>query len=103
MLPAISEPLMPLPAFSSGRIVLIAGLLAASLAACGRRGPLEAPLTQAELAAQQQGAQTQQQGALDDDDATVQGAGITVPVPTPRRRSRALTVPQEPFILDPLL
>ena len=96
---------MSLPAFFAGRIFVIAGLVALSLAACGRRGPLEAPLTSAELASQQQRAQAQQQRqqAQDDDEDEVQSAAVAVPTPTPRRRSRALTVPKEPFILDPLL
>jgi len=92
----MSPPLLP-----SGRALLIAGLIVLSLAACGRRGAPEAPLTAAELAAQQQGQQRQAAAADDDDDEA--GNAVMTPVPTARRRSRAYTIPKEPFILDPLL
>jgi hypothetical protein len=90
------------PFLVPGRALIIAGLIALSLAACGRRGSPEPPLTAAELAAQQQG-QQRQAGVVDDDDDDMGNAAVMTPVPTPRRRSRAYTVPKEPFILDPLL
>jgi predicted small lipoprotein YifL len=96
-----SETLMPSPFPLAGRALLIAGLIALSLAACGRRGAPEAPLTAAELATQQQGQQRQAASAGDDDE--LGNATVRTPVPTTRRRSRAYTIPQEPFILDPLL
>ena len=86
------------PLLLSGRALVIAGLIALTLAACGRRGAPEAPLSAAEVAAQQQ-RQAQAATADDDDDE----AAVMTPVPTARRRSRAYTIPQEPFILDPLL
>ena len=87
------------------RLILLAGLLAVALPACGRRGAPEAPLTSAEIAAQQSGqARQQRQAAAEDDDDEVDEATVIAPVPTPtRRRSRAYTIPKEPFILDPLL
>ena len=95
---------MSLPFFVTGRALLMAGMLVLALAACGRRGAPEAPLTAAEVAAQQQSAQARQaraQAAAEDDD---EPAGVMVPTPTPtRRRSRGYTIPQDPFILDPLL
>ena len=96
------------PPFSlPGRACLIAGVIALSLTACGRRGAPEAPLTSAEIAAQQQREQrqVQRQAATpaDDDDEVGSNATVMTPVPTPRRRSRAYTIPQQPFILDPLL
>jgi predicted small lipoprotein YifL len=97
-----SETLMPSSSPFPGRTLVIAGLIALSLAACGRRGALEAPLTPAELAAQQQGQQRQAAAAGADDDE-LGNATVRTPVPTTRRRSRAYTIPQEPFILDPLL
>jgi predicted small lipoprotein YifL len=110
MVRPVSEPLMSLPAPSVGRILLVAALLAGGLGGCGRRGAPEAPLTAAELAAEQQRAQAGQpalpRAASDDDDddeSTVRSPLLTAPVPTARRRSRAYTVPKEPFILDPLL
>ena len=88
-----------------GRAILVAGMLVLTLAACGRRGAPEAPLTAAEVAAQQQSAQARQQrqaaAAAEDDD---EAGGVMLPTPSPtRRRSRAYTIPQEPFVLDPLL
>ncbi len=96
---------MSLPFPIPGRALLMAGMLVLALGACGRRGPPEAPLTSAELAAQQQRAQARQQAeADDDDDNETRSATIMAPTPTPtRRRSRAYTIPKEPFILDPLL
>ena len=101
---------MSLPAPSVGRILLIALLLAGGLGACGRRGAPEAPLTAAELAAEQQraraGQAAQPRAATDvddDDEPTARSPLLTPPVPTARRRSRAYTIPKEPFILDPLL
>ena len=91
----MSPPLLP-----SRRALLIAGLVVLSLAACGRRGAPEAPLTAAEISAQQR---QQQQAAAADDDDEADNAAVMTPVPTPRRRSRAYTIPKEPFILDPLL
>ena len=85
------------------RMLLIAALLADGVAACGRRGAPEAPLTAAELAAQQQQEQRQQRAAVADDDDEAGNAPVVAPVPTPRRRSRAYTIPKEPFVLDPLL
>jgi predicted small lipoprotein YifL len=91
-------------AHALARSLLVAGLLILALSACGRRGPLEAPLSPAELAAQQQRGETRAAGqrAQVDDDEDAQGV-VAVPVPTARRRTRAYTVPSEPFILDPLL
>jgi predicted small lipoprotein YifL len=92
---------LPLP---PGRAFLLAAMIALALGACGRRGPLEAPLTAAEVATQQQSAQARQaraQAAAEDDD---EPQGVMVPTPTPtRRRARGYTIPQDPFILDPLL
>ena len=98
-----SETLMPSSSLLAGRALVIAGLIVLSLAACGRRGAPEAPLTAAELAAQQQGQQRQAAAAAADADDELGNATVRTPVPTTRRRSRAYTIPQEPFILDPLL
>lgn len=95
---------MSLPFPFRGRALVIAGLLVLALSACGRRGAPEAPLTSAELAAQQQSGQARQaaQAGGDDDDDQTRETIVPTPAP-PRRRSRAYTVPKEPFILDPLL
>ncbi|MFC5482625.1 LPS translocon maturation chaperone LptM [Microvirga aerilata] len=75
------------------RIALVAGLLVLGLSACGRRGALEPPPNASAPAAE-----TQQQ-------ATTSDATLPSPVGTPRSGSpnRGPTVPNKPFILDPLL
>ena len=75
---------LPLP-----RIALIAGLAILSLSACGRRGAREPPPDRAALAATPQ----------------VEGqATLPSPVGTPRSKpNRGYTIPDKPFILDPLL
>ena len=100
-----SETLMSSPLFPSGRAFVMAGLIVLALAACGRRGAPEAPLTAAEVTAQQQRQAQQRQAATadDDDDDDEASNAVLTPVPTARRRSRAYTIPKEPFILDPLL
>jgi predicted small lipoprotein YifL len=97
---ATFEDSMALPFNPPGRLLLTAVLLALSLAACGRRGPLEAPPEAAAVSAQPR---AQARAASDDDGEEVADATLPSPVPTPRRRSRAYTIPKEPFVLDPLL
>lgn len=73
------------------RAVLVAGLLVLGLTACGRRGALEPPPD-----ASAQAAETQQ--------STVSDATLPSPVGTPRSSPRqGYTIPNKPFILDPLL
>ncbi len=73
------------------RTVLIAGLLVLGLSACGRRGALEPPPDASAPAETQQ--------------ATTSDATLPSPVGTPRSSGarRGYTVPNKPFILDPLL
>ena len=79
-----------------GRAVLVAGLLALALGACGRKGPLEAPpnmtgaidLPDAQI------------GAVESDAASL---GQTSVLARPAKASRAITVPEKPFVLDPIL
>ncbi|PVE22360.1 hypothetical protein DC522_21510 [Microvirga sp. KLBC 81] len=72
------------------RIALVAGALVLSLSACGRRGALEPPPDGSAPQAQQQRAADQ--------------ATLPSPVGTPRSRAtRGYTIPDKPFILDPLL
>ncbi len=74
------------------RPVLVAGLLLLSLSACGRRGALEPPPD-----ASAQAAETQTQAPTSD-------STLPSPVGTPRSQpSRGYTIPNKPFILDPLL
>ena len=71
------------------RAVLVCGLIVLGLSACGRRGALEPPPGSA-------GGQ-----ALPE---TAEQSTLPSPVGTPRSKpSRGYTVPNKPFILDPLL
>ncbi len=72
------------------RTVLVAGLIALSLSACGRRGALEPPPSASAPAAQPESA--------------VSDTALPSPVGTPRSTPRqGYTIPNKPFILDPLL
>jgi predicted small lipoprotein YifL len=72
------------------RAVLVAGLVALSLSACGRRGALEPPPSASAPAAQPE--------------STVSDTALPSPVGTPRSSPRqGYTIPNKPFILDPLL
>ncbi|MDB5592010.1 hypothetical protein [Enterovirga sp.] len=103
--------------------LLMAGVMVLGLGACGRRGQPEPPSSAAPSAsatgrAAVPGDARPNAGALatspasrtqltvdDETDEEDPNAGVS-PQPTPvpaRRRSRAYTVPKEPFILDPLL
>ena len=91
---------MSLPTFSACRLLLVTGLVICALAGCGRRGSLEAPPDPAATA--QPARQVQAQTVEDDED--LRDEIVPTPVPTPpRRRSRGYTIPNQPFILDPLL
>jgi predicted small lipoprotein YifL len=75
--------------------VLVAGLLALSLAACGRKGPLEPP-PNAGAAIELPDAQT---GAAE----TSFGEVSPLSRSGGRGRDRVIPVPDKPFVLDPLL
>jgi len=76
---------------SFSRAALVASLIVLGLSACGRRGALEPPPSASATA------QAQQQNAEDQ-------ATLPSPVGTPRSKpNRAYTIPNKPFILDPLL
>jgi hypothetical protein len=72
------------------RLLLVAGAVLLSLSACGRRGAPEAPPAP---------------GASVQGEAQPGPAGtLPSPVGTPRRANRqGYVIPNEPFILDPLL
>jgi predicted small lipoprotein YifL len=98
------------------RAVMVAGVIVLALAACGRRGALEAPpdpsaaqKPAAKQAAAQPGSQTAQPGSqaagpgqTDEEEAD---STLPSPVGTPRKRNakRGYVIPKEPFILDPIL
>jgi predicted small lipoprotein YifL len=71
------------------RVALIAGLVLLGLSACGRRGALEPPPDPSAQAAT----------------TTTEGQGtLPSPVGTPRpKANRGFTIPDKPFLLDPLL
>lgn len=71
------------------RISLVATALVLALAACGRRGPLEPPPDPS--APKQQKADDSEQSLL------------PTASPTGRKKAKGYTVPNQPFILDPLL
>ncbi|MBJ6127057.1 LPS translocon maturation chaperone LptM [Microvirga splendida] len=75
---------------SLSRAVLVAGLVVLSLSACGRRGALEPPPSATAPVAQPA--------------STVSDSTLPSPVGTPRSSPRqGYTIPNKPFILDPLL
>jgi predicted small lipoprotein YifL len=77
---------------SLARMVMVAGLVAIGVSACGRRGALEPPPS-----ASAQATATQQQ-------PTAGESTLPSPVGTPRSTPRqGYTIPNKPFILDPLL
>jgi predicted small lipoprotein YifL len=72
------------------RAVLVCGLLVLGLTACGRRGALEPPPDTSAQAAETQ--------------TPTSDATLPSPVGTPRSQpNRGYTIPNKPFILDPLL
>ncbi len=76
---------------SLSRAALVAGLIVLGLSACGRRGALEPPPGSAAAQAQQQETEADQ-------------PTLPSPVGTPRSSdTRGYTIPNKPFILDPLL
>jgi predicted small lipoprotein YifL len=91
---------MSLLSVSACRLLLVSGLVICALAACGRRGGLEAPPDPADTAQPAR----QVQGQTIDDEEELRNEVVATPAPTPpRRRARDYTVPKQPFILDPLL
>jgi len=78
----------------AGRLLILAGVLALALAACGRRGQLEPPPDPS--------APRATASAAADDDAPESLVPSASPTP-PRRARQGYTIPKEPFVLDPLL
>jgi|UPI00068B2606 predicted small lipoprotein YifL len=79
-----------------GRTLLVVGLLGVALAACGRKGPLEAPPNVSgavDLPDNQIGAQSND----------VSDYGSASVLAKPAKANRAITVPEKPFLLDPLM
>ena len=94
---------MPSLMFSAARVLVIAGVLAVALAACGRRGPPEAP---PDASVPQQGTAQTAAGPASADDTDDEDPVVATPVPAPRparNAKRGYTIPKDPFVLDPLL
>jgi predicted small lipoprotein YifL len=82
---------------SLSRAALVMGLcLPLMLTACGRRGPLEPPPSQKAKETTQTGSEVE--------NADENVGFVPNPVSTPKtKRGQGFKIPQEPFILDPLL
>jgi predicted small lipoprotein YifL len=79
-----------------GRALLVVGVLAVALGACGRKGPLEPPPNATgavDLPDDQIGAR--------ENDPSSYGSGSVLAKPA--RTNRAVTVPDRSFLLDPLM
>ena len=112
------------------RTLMAASLIGLALTACGRRGPLEAPPDASAAAAQRPAglasrpaggavagqteippaAQARRSEATppvpnedDEDELPSNIAPTPIPTPKPGGRKRGVTIPKDPFILDPLL
>ncbi|SIQ60818.1 MULTISPECIES: lipoprotein [unclassified Bosea (in: a-proteobacteria)] len=84
------------PGLKFGRALLVVGLLGVALGACGRKGPLEPPPNVSgavDLPDNQVGAQP----------SDVPEIGSASVLAKPAKANRAITVPNKPFILDPLM
>ena len=87
----VTRLLVTRPSPSLLRALLLGVGLTAALGACGRRGPLEAPPPGRALPASE--------AAREQD----QGPSTISPVGRPRGNRQPITVPKEPFLLDPIL
>jgi len=90
-----------LSASGATRSAFIVLALALALAGCGRRGALEAPPNAAA-----QAGENQRTGAVVGGDEEDDGADSVVTSPIPggqKKRAKGITIPQRPFVLDPLL
>lgn len=84
------------------------GLVALVVAGCGRAGPLEAPPRQGAQTSQAQAATERtavSSSGQDNSDFGTDDDMMPSPLPTPQKREpkRGLTIPNRPFLLDPLL
>jgi predicted small lipoprotein YifL len=79
-----------------GRALLVVGLLAVALGACGRKGPLEPPPN----ATGAIDLPDDQIGARENDPASLNSTSVMA---RPAKANRAITVPEKPFLLDPLM
>ncbi|MGY2052732.1 lipoprotein [Methylobacterium sp. JK268] len=92
---------------SPSRLLLVLGLVALC-AACGRRGPLEAPHAAAPAPSRPAAAASASATASEDEDPTLPAVPDTPGVAQPSAQSsgnarKRYTIPPGPFPLDPLL
>lgn len=80
-----------------GRLLLLAGLLALGLTACGRRGPLEPPPNVKNGVEFPEDKQTQSEVDAQS------GSFGTNPTGRPAKTQRKIIPPKRDFVLDPLL
>lgn len=79
-----------------GRTLLVVGLLAVALGACGRKGPLEPPPN----ATGAIDLPDDQIGAKENDPSSLGSASVLA---KPAKTDRKITVPNRSFVLDPLM
>ncbi|WP_293810378.1 lipoprotein [uncultured Bosea sp.] len=79
-----------------GRTLLVVGLLAVALGACGRKGPLEPPPNVTGAT----DLPDDQIGAKENDPSSLGSSSVLA---KPVKTNRAITVPDKPFLLDPLM
>lgn len=79
-----------------GRTLLVVGLLAVALGACGRKGPLEPPPN----ATGAIDLPDDQIGAKENDPSSLGSASVLA---KPAKANRAISVPNRSFVLDPLM
>jgi predicted small lipoprotein YifL len=87
---------VPHPRLKIGRAILVAGLLGLALTACGRKGPLEPPPN----AAHAIDLPDDQIGATEN---RVPETSDSSPLAKAPKTSRAVTIPNKSFVLDPLM
>lgn len=79
-----------------GRTLLVVGLLAVALGACGRKGPLEPPPN----ATGAIDLPDDQIGAKENDPSSLGSASVLA---KPAKTDRKIAVPNRSFVLDPLM
>ncbi len=97
MMPAVREQVFAMRVSSVARLAVVATALAVGLSACGRRGPLEPPPGAADVAKPDKLSQ--------EAESETPGVKTLTPSITPAgsRKSKPITAPDRPFILDKIL
>jgi predicted small lipoprotein YifL len=87
------------PAYALFRNLLVVAAIGLAVSACGRRGALEPPPGAANAQPGATNSAAPQRTADDEDNEALNPS----PVGQAKKRPRAIVIPKEPFILDPLL